>query len=124
MGPAVARIGRKRAFKPVDRALIILRRKRRLAGAGERHGQWIDLAIRLLSQHAARYTGEHQGKGHSNWRITHQKLHKPVSRQGYHAGVKLATKTPSVTTFNGVSSRPGRTEEQTAEHESLMQISY
>src|SRR3546814_13755794 len=80
MGPAVARIGRKRAFKPVDRALIILRRKRRLAGAGERHGQRIDLAVRLLSQHAARYTGEPQGKGHRNWRITHQQLHKPVSR--------------------------------------------
>src|SRR3546814_4031147 len=39
IGPAVARIGRKRAFKPVDRALIILRRKRRLAGAGERRSE-------------------------------------------------------------------------------------
>src|SRR3546814_4693716 len=87
--------------------MIILRLKRRLAGAGERHGQWIDLAIRLLSQHAARYTVEPQGKGHRKWRITHQQLHKPVSRQGYHARANLATKKTSVPSFDGVSSRPG-----------------
>src|SRR3546814_11270827 len=61
----------------------------------------------LLSQHAARYTGEPQGKGHRNWRITHQQLHKPVSHQGYHARANLATKKPSVPSFDGVSSRPG-----------------